>query len=124
MQEMSKKQFEQVVRQTLKSLPEKFKNKLHNAAIFVAEEPTVEQLEKIKLRNSSGLFGLFEGYAQGRGLNFGPVLPDRITIFRRAILEQGSDLADIKRQIIATVKHEIAHHFGSDEKGAAKAGRV
>jgi predicted Zn-dependent protease with MMP-like domain len=51
------------------------------------------------------------------------VLPDRITIFSRAILSQAASPAEAKNKIISTVKHEIAHHFGSDEKGAAKAGR-
>lgn len=120
---INKEQFEKIVSQALESLPERFKNKLNNVAIFVEDEPTREQLEKIKLRRGDLLFGLFEGYAQARKLNFGPVLPDRITIFSRAILSQVSGLNEAKKKIISTVKHEIAHHFGSDETGAAKASR-
>ncbi|OGF31207.1 hypothetical protein A3H09_03080 [Candidatus Falkowbacteria bacterium RIFCSPLOWO2_12_FULL_45_13] len=122
MVKISREQFERVVSLAIDSLPEKFKSKLNNVAIFVAEEPTAEQLKKIKLRDGSGLFGLFEGYAQGRKLNFGPVLPDRITIFRRSILNHQSSIRGVENEIIATVRHEIAHHFGSDEQGAAKAG--
>ena len=118
-----KKEFENIVAEALDGLPEKFRIKLNNVAIFVEDEPTEEQLKKVKLKKGDLLFGLFEGFAQGRNLNFGPVLPDRITIFRQAILSQESDLDKIKQKIISTVKHEIAHHFGSDEKGAAKAGK-
>lgn len=121
MVKISQEQFERIVCQAIDSLPEKFKKKLNNVAIFVEERPTSEQLKKIKLRNGSCLFGLFEGYAQGKKLNFGPVLPDRITIFRRAILTQEFSLKEVENKIISTVKHEIAHHFGSDEKGADKA---
>lgn len=120
MLKITQEQFEKIVSQAIESLPEKFKDKLHNVAIFAADEPTAEQLKKIKLRRGDLLFGLFEGYAQGRKLNFGPVLPDRITIFSRAILSQIASLDEAKNKIISTVKHEIAHHFGSDERGAAR----
>jgi len=121
--QITKQEFEKIVEQALESLPEKFKDKLHNVAIFAEDEPTDEQLYKIKLKRGDLLFGLFEGYAQAKRLNIGPVLPDRITIFRMAILSQSDNAAELKQKIISTVKHEIAHHFGSDEKGAAKAGR-
>jgi predicted Zn-dependent protease with MMP-like domain len=121
--DINKNEFEKIVAQAIESLPDKFKIKLNNVAIFVEDEPTEEQLRKVNLRRGGLLFGLFEGYAQARRLNFGPVLPDRITIFRRAILSQESNAEEVKNKIISTVKHEIAHHFGSDEKGARLASR-
>lgn len=121
---ISKQEFEKLVEQALDGLPAKFKSKLNNAAIFVQDKPTSAQLNKMKLKRGDLLFGLFEGYAQAKRLNFGPVLPDRITIFRKAILSQCATENELKQKIIATVKHEIAHHFGSDERGAAKAARV
>lgn len=121
---INKPEFEAIVNSVLESLPERFKSKLNNVAIFVEDEPTREQLEKVHLRRGDLLFGLFEGYAQAKKLNFGPVLPDRITIFSRAILSQVPNLGEARNKIISTVKHEIAHHFGSDETGAAKAGRA
>lgn len=123
MLDISKQEFEKIVERALESLPEKFKGRLNNIAIFAEDEPTEEQLYKIKLKRDDLLFGLFEGYAQAKRLNFGPVLPDRITIFRKAILSQCSDENELKQKIISTVKHEIAHHFGSDERGAAQAGK-
>jgi predicted Zn-dependent protease with MMP-like domain len=123
MEKISQEQFERIVSSAIDSLPEKFSAKMHNVAIFVEDEPTAEQLKKINLRRGDLLFGLFEGYAQARKLNFGPVLPDRITIFKRAILSQAKNLGEVKKQIISTVMHEIAHHFGSDEKGAKLATR-
>jgi predicted Zn-dependent protease with MMP-like domain len=120
---VNRKKFEEIVSLALENLPDKFRSKLNNVAIFVEEEPTAEQLNKVNLRRGDLLFGLFEGYAQARKLNFGPILPDRITIFRLAILSQSDNQDEAKNKIISTVKHEIAHHFGSDEKGAAKASR-
>ena len=123
MLDINKQKFEKIIEWALENLPEKFRDKLNNIAIFAEDEPTEEQLKKVNLKRGDLLFGLFEGYAQAKRLNFGPVLPDRITIFRRAILSQSDSAAELKKKIISTVKHEIAHHFGSDEKGAAKAGK-
>lgn len=120
---ISLEQFEKLVGEAIDSLPEKIGKKLNNVAIFASDQPTSEQLKKIRLRSDEGLFGLFEGYCQGKKLNFGPVLPDRITIFRKAISNHCRDEQEIRQQIISTVKHEIAHHFGSDELGARKASR-
>ena len=120
---LDKKQFSDLVITTIEQLPEKFKAKLNNLAIFIEDYPSQEQLKKVKLRSGDGLFGLFEGYSQAKKLNFGPVLPDRITIFRQAILRHYFKPNDIRQAIISTIKHEIAHHFGSDERGAAKASR-
>lgn len=122
--QINKGEFEKIVKQALNDLPEKFKNKFHNVAIFAEDEPTPEQLKKVNLKRGDLLFGLFEGYAQAKRLNFGPVLPDRITIFRLAVLSQSVNLAELKQKIISTINHEIAHHFGSDEKGASKAGKA
>lgn len=123
MLDINKQKFEEIVSLAIENLPDKFKKKLNNMAVFAEDEPTAEQLKKVNLKRGDLLFGLFEGYAQARKLNFGPVLPDRITIFSRAILSQAASLDEAKNKIISTVKHEVAHHFGSDEKGAAKASR-
>ena len=96
--------------------------KLNNLALFIEDYPSAEQLKKTKLKKDDFLFGLFEGYAQAKKLNLGIVLPDRITIFRQAIIKSCKNEREIKLKIIATVNHEIAHHFGSDEKGAKKVG--
>ncbi|MBU0637199.1 MAG: metallopeptidase family protein [Patescibacteria group bacterium] len=121
--EINNQQFEELVSQALNSLPDKFKIKLNNLAIFVDDYPTVEQLKKIKLQRGDSLYGLFEGYCQAKALNFGAVLPDRITIFRLAIAKSCANFQEIKEKITSTVRHEIAHHFGSNEKGANQAGR-
>lgn len=120
---MNREQFEKIVVETIELLPEKIREKLNNVAIFVEEYPTHEQLKNIKLASGESLFGLFEGFCQGKRINFGPVLPDRITIFMQPILKYCKNEKEIKEKIISTVRHEIAHHFGSDEVGARKASR-
>lgn len=116
-------QFEKIVEEALDNLPDKFKEKMHNVAIVVADFPTSAQLGKTKRDNKYSLLGLYEGYVQSRRLNFGVVLPDKITIFRAPLMQTSNNIEECKRNIEDTVKHEIAHHFGSDEKGARKAAK-
>jgi predicted Zn-dependent protease with MMP-like domain len=118
---ISDEKFEQFVVEALDSLPEKYQKWMHNVAVFVEERPSKEQLSKAEKKQGFVLFGIFEGYGQSSKMNFGPVLPDRITIFKGSICGSFDSEEEIKAQVLSTLKHEIAHHFGSDEKGAKKA---
>lgn len=120
---ITREKFEELVGEAIENLPDKFKGKLYNVAIFVEDCPSAAQLRKLGIGDNAILYGLFEGYAQAKRLNLGPVLPDRITIFRQAICGSSSSEQEVKERVASTVKHEIAHHFGSGEPGARKAGR-
>ena len=120
---VSHEQFEKITAEVFDALPEKFRSHMHNVAILVEDFPSPEQRKKLRIRDKYGLLGLFEGYIQSSRRNFGPVLPDKITLFRVPIMQSCSTEDECRRQIEETLKHEIAHHFGSDEKGARKAGR-
>jgi predicted Zn-dependent protease with MMP-like domain len=62
------------------------------------------------------LLGLYEGHAlTDRGWNYAGVLPDRITIYRLAILHVCNTETDVIDEVAITVVHEIAHHFGIDD---------
>jgi predicted Zn-dependent protease with MMP-like domain len=121
---VSKNKFEKWVAEAIDSVPEKFKEKINNLAFFVEDYPNPEQMKKARLlgRRDVVLLGLYEGYHQSKQLNVGPVFPDRITIFRKSIESLYGTEEEIKKQVARTVRHEIAHHFGSDERGARKAG--
>ena len=123
--QVSKDQFEKWVAEAIDNVPEKFQERINNLAFFVEDYPTREQLRKAKLEGRKGilLLGLYEGYHQSKRLDVGPVFPDRITIFKKPIESLSRTEEELKNQISKTVRHEIAHHFGSDEKGAQKAGR-
>ena len=42
---LTKEKYEQIVNEAIKSLPDKFKKKLHNVAIFIEDYPTKNQLK-------------------------------------------------------------------------------
>lgn len=122
---VSQQQFEKWVAEAIDNVPEKFQKKINNLAFFVEDYPSASQKEKAKLKGRRGvvLLGLYEGYHQAKRLDTGPVLPDRITLFKKPIESICDNETELKKQIFNTVFHEIAHHFGSDETGAQRAGK-
>jgi predicted Zn-dependent protease with MMP-like domain len=122
---VSKEQFEKWVEEAIGGVPEKFQKRINNLVFFVEDQPSRQQIQKARLTGRAGvlLLGLYEGYHQSKRLNVGLVFPDRITLFQKSIESLARTESDIKKQIFSTVRHEIAHHFGSGEKGAQKAGR-
>lgn len=113
---MNTDNFERLVSDGIKAIPEKFLKKLENVEIIIEDKPTPYQLEKLKLRKNEVLFGLYEGVPMTKRMNYAQVLPDKITIFKNEIERYASSPEEIKEIVKNTVWHEIAHHFGMDEK--------
>ncbi len=131
---MDREKFEKLVNEAIETIPKKFLEKLDNVDIVVEDEPTPYQLKKLRARKSLIIFGLYEGIPKTKRWNYGQVLPDKITIFKKPIekIAQSEEEAKrtssllhlhpatresvIKEIIKNTVWHEIAHHFGMDEK--------
>ena len=62
------------------------------------------------------LLGLYQGVPlTERNSEYSLVLPDRITIFRKAILAACDTEDDVVAEVQTTVVHEIGHHFGIDD---------
>jgi len=114
---MKKSEFEKLVQEGIQQIPKKFRNKLSNVAITIENSPSQTQLRKLNLPDNQLLFGLYQGIPQTkRGFNYNLVLPDKITIFQNPIEAVAGDEKDIKAIVKNTIWHEIAHHFGIDEK--------
>jgi predicted Zn-dependent protease with MMP-like domain len=97
--------FEDMVTTALDGLPEELGQLMRNVAV------TVEHGE-----GPPGLLGLYQGVPlTSRTSQYAGVLPDRITIYRRAIGAICSTEQEVTDQVRRTVIHEIAHHFGIDD---------
>ena len=122
MQKLNRTEFEKIVEEGIEAIPEKFLRKLNNVAIVIEAEPTLAQKKKLNIHPDWTLFGLYEGVPQTRrGINYGAVLPDKITIFQKPIEATARNEKDIKEIVKNTVWHEIAHHFGMDEARVRRA---
>lgn len=113
MKEFSDEEFDSLISKAMDELPQEYIRGLVNVAIVMADEPSPEQREKIKLRHDSLLLGLYEGvplvYRTG---NESGLLPDKITLFKYPILAVSRDEAGLFEQIKRTLWHEIAHYYG------------
>jgi predicted Zn-dependent protease with MMP-like domain len=109
------KEFDEIISQAMDELPLEYIDRLNNIVVTYDDEPSSDQKEKLRLRCNQSLFGLYEGIPltkRGAGYNF--VLPDKITIFKKPILQFSHDLQSFKAQVKHTLWHEIAHYYGLD----------
>ena len=88
--------FEEHVRRALDELPAELAKALENVAVVVEDEAP----------GDPDLFGLWES---------AEYLPDKITIFRKPLVQAFPDPAELEEEIRITVLHELAHYFGLDE---------
>ncbi len=115
---MTSEEFEQLVEEGFAAIPEHLREKVANVAMIIEEEPTAAQRRKMRLGSGHTLLGLYEGIPHTARAHYGVgmTLPDRITIFRKAIeWTAGGDPDRIREIVCDTIWHEIAHHFGMDE---------
>jgi predicted Zn-dependent protease with MMP-like domain len=99
--------FEELVADALDEVPAELMALLDNVVVLVEDRNPDEP----------DLLGLYEGLAlPERGWQYGGELPDRIMIYREAICDICETLEDVVEEVLVTVVHEIAHHFGIDEE--------
>jgi predicted Zn-dependent protease with MMP-like domain len=104
--------FDDHVRAALDALPPEIAAALHNVAVVVEEEHA----------DDPDLFGLYEGVPLTERGDDAGALPDKITIYRRPLLEEFPDPRELEREIRITVLHELGHYFGLDEDRLAELG--
>jgi len=118
---MQREEFVALVERAIENLPVEFQRKLENVDIVVEEWPTPGQLRQSKGTYRTHLLGLYQGVPQTRrGRGYGLVLPDKISIFQKPIEAQCRLSGEIETKIEEVVRHEIAHHFGLDDKTLRK----
>jgi predicted Zn-dependent protease with MMP-like domain len=94
--------FRALVRSAIDDLPLEFHRALEHVAIVVSDGGRHRRA-----------YGLYQGDTVARDF-----FHDRIVIFRDTLLRDfGHDPELLKAQVTRTVRHELAHHLGWDEKG-------
>ena len=103
---MSETRFDELVSDALDQVPTRLAAAMDNVVVLVEErnedEPTV--------------LGLYQGVAlTERDTNYSGMLPDTITVYRGALLDACTSEDEVVQEVLITVVHEIAHHFGIAE---------
>ncbi len=94
--------FRALVRAAIDDLPLEFHRALEHVAVVVSESGRRQRA-----------YGLYQGDTVAQDY-----FHDRIVIFRDTLLRDfGHDPDLLKAQVTRTVRHELAHHLGWDEKG-------
>ncbi|MCS7060763.1 MAG: metallopeptidase family protein [Anaerolineae bacterium] len=118
---VSRRQFEQIVRETIEALPAHLREAIHNVEIEIRSQPTRDDFAYAaeageEAPEGETLFGLYRGIPlTERSSSYDLVLPDLITIFQRPHEEACNTLEELKEEVAITVRHEIAHYFGIDD---------
>jgi predicted Zn-dependent protease with MMP-like domain len=106
--------FERLAAEAYRTLPPEFLALTGEVMIRIAEFPEDEVLEDLALETPFDLLGLFEGRGIAEKWNPGTgEWPNRITLFRRPILDYWAENEETLGDIVTHVLiHEIGHHFG------------
>lgn len=114
---MDRTRFTRLVTEVVNDLPEEFATRLANVEVVVEDEPTRAQLRGVGLDpREDTLLGLYEGVPLEQRSADLPVLPDKISIFYRPIVESCASEAEIRAEVRTTILHEVAHFFGIEDE--------
>ena len=107
-------EIEALARAALARIPAPFAEHLAGVVLVVEEWADDETLDALGIEDPYDLTGLYAGRPIGDKSSMdGGTLPDRIHLYRRAILDEwvanGDDLATLVHHIVV---HEVGHHFG------------
>ena len=105
MEVIPRREFERLVAAALDEMPPQLMRLMDNVAVVVADRHPTEDL-----------LGLYEGVPlTERGDYGGMVMPDVVTLYRLPLCEFARNEDELVEEVMVTVVHEIAHHFGIDD---------
>lgn len=122
---MELEEFEHIAQEAFDALPKELQERVENVQIVVEDLPGWEIVRRMQLPSPRSLLGLYEGVPlTRRGTHYGayPVVPDKITLYRRNIERVAGSDERIRETIRDVLIHEIAHHYGMDEDQVREAG--
>ena len=105
---------ETLARDALARIPQPFAEHLADIVLIVEEFADDETLDALGIEDPFDLTGLYHGRPIGEKSSFDSGgLPDRIHLYRRAILDEWCDTGVSLQELVThIVVHEVGHHFG------------
>jgi predicted Zn-dependent protease with MMP-like domain len=107
-------EIEALARATLDALPAPFADSLGEVVLLVEEFADDKTLADMGIDDPFELSGIYEGVPlTERSVDQSGILPERIRLFRRPLLDEWADGDDTLEHLVAHVLiHEVGHHFG------------
>ena len=106
--DLPRDRFEELVSEALDRIPPELADLIGNCVVLVEDDVPP---------GSPSLLGYYDGVPlTERGSWYSGVLPDRIVIYRLPTLRICDEEEDVAEEVLITVVHEIAHHFGISEE--------
>lgn len=111
---MDAERFEALVAEALDAVPPELARLIDNVAVFVEDESP----------DDPDLLGIYEGIPHTERSDYGVgfVMPDRIVIYRLPICAMCDTEDEVVEEVLVTVVHELAHHFGIDDEQLERLG--
>ena len=105
---------ERIAREAIARLPAEFAAHLGDVVLIVEDYADDETLAALGIDHPLDLTGLYHGRPVGEKSSMDSgALPDRIHLYRRAILDEWVETGVRLDDLVAHVTiHEIGHHFG------------
>lgn len=105
---------ERLAREALAALPPEFRAHLGDVVLIVEDFADDETLDALGIADPFALTGLYHGRPVGEKSSMDSgALPDRIHLYRRAILDEWVETGVGLAELVAHVTiHEVGHHFG------------
>ena len=107
-------EIEAIARSTLAALPAPFADSLGDIVLQIEEFADDATLDGLGIDDPFELSGLYEGVPlPDRSVSESGVLPERIRLFRRPIIDEWASRDETLEHLVAHVLiHEVGHHFG------------
>jgi predicted Zn-dependent protease with MMP-like domain len=103
---MSNRRFEALVEDALEAIPAELAGLIENVAVIVE-----------RYGGDPDLLGLYDGVPLTERDDYGGmVMPDRVYIYQDPICAVCATDDEVRNEVLVTVVHEIAHHFGIDDE--------
>jgi predicted Zn-dependent protease with MMP-like domain len=114
--DLTRTEFERVVREALDSLPKRFADMVENVVIAVEEEPNRDDLASFEPDDDDEieeeLLGIYRGVPLTERSHDMTLMPDEIAIFRGPINRVTRTREEAVDEVRETVIHELGHYFG------------
>ena len=117
---------EALARAAVAALPAEFAGPAAQVVLRVEDWPDGDLLDELQIDDPFELTGVYDGVPLTQKSAADPEpFPDRVTLFRRPILDEWTDRGDVTlgQLVRHVVVHEFAHHFGWSDEDIARIDR-